>query len=96
MMFLFQGGDDVLMCANLNDHVEVHHYWTEVPYHTPSPKSNSALSNMSTHLVNHRVACRFTRPLKVHGDDHSLDLNSEWYQLYAWGPTYNSEMKLLY
>ena len=81
------------MCAQTHGEVSVGHYWTEVPYVAPKLQSNNPLTNQSTHLSNSRTACRFTRPLKVNGDDRSLDLNNEWYQLYAWGPTYNSKFQ---
>ena len=38
-----------------------------------------------------QVMCRFSRPLKVKNDEISVDLNNDWFQLYAWGTVSGSE-----
>lgn len=87
---LMKGGDDVFMCVRNSWNVDVRRYVTEVGYQTPIQKDTSPLYDVQGEVgEDERVSCRFRRPLKVTHDSEdqfSIDLNNNWFQLYAWGP----------
>jgi len=64
--------------------VSVRRYHTDVPYVVPTPRHDENLFDKQWELNDGRLSCRFSRDMKVYTEG-SVDLNNNWYQLYAWG-----------
>ena len=75
--------------------VKVLHYWNDYAHQTPTQKENNPLFDTEVEISDisgeRRIACRFKRKLKVHNDQFSVDLNNDWFQLYAWGKVSSSK-----
>jgi hypothetical protein len=91
------GGDDVFMCVRTHtgSGADVHHYSNDYAHQAPSKKDRNPLFNTDVEVIDSngekRISCRFQRDLKIHNDMSSVDLNNDWYQLYAWGPVSASD-----
>jgi len=63
--------------------VAIRRYFTDLSYVVPTVKDDENLNDKQWELTDGRLSCRFSRDMKVYTD--SVDLNNNWYQLYAWG-----------
>ena len=77
-----QGGEDVFMCLRSGSEVAIRRYFNALRHETPTAR-NDNIHDKQWELTDGRLSCRFSRALKV--DFDSVDLNNNWYQLYAWG-----------
>jgi len=65
--------------------VVIRNYYNDVGGNVPSIRPDQNLRDKQWQsTADGRVACRFSRQMKVDGSD-SVDLSNSWYQLYAWG-----------
>ena len=48
--------------------------------------SVSIFMSYASTTENHQIFLPITLSFQINGDSKSLDLNNDWYQLYAWGP----------
>jgi len=72
------------MCLRTRGGVAIRRYVTEVSYVVPTEKDDENVHDKEWELTGDgRLSCRFSRDMKVKTD--SVDLNNNWYQLYAWG-----------
>jgi len=70
------------MCLRSGSEVAIRRYFNALRHETPTVM-NDNIRDKQWELTDGRLACRFSRALKV--DSDSVDLNNNWYQLYAWG-----------
>lgn len=76
----------MIMCVTQGSSGEVRHYYNEYEHNPPSRLEHIPLVDRQVDVSEDgRISCRFSRPLKIIQDERSIDLNNDWYQLYAWG-----------
>jgi len=78
-----QGGEDVFMCLRSGGEVAIRRYFIALRHDTPMAQNDENFRDKQWELSDGRLSCRFSRAMKV--DYDSVDLNNNWYQLYAWG-----------
>ena len=74
------------MCVHQSSSgADVRHYRNELAYQSPTLQQDGTLTDPEVDSTSgdSRVSCRFKRLMSV-GEPH-VDLNNDWYQLYAWG-----------
>ena len=72
------------MCLRSRGQVAIRRYFTDLSYVVPTVKDDENLNDKQWEMTGDgRLSCRFSRDMKVYTD--SVDLNNNWYQLYAWG-----------
>ena len=81
------------MCLRRRGEVAIRRYFTELSYVVPTERDDDNLHGKEWELTGDgRLTCRFSRDMKVFSD--SVDLNNNWYQLYAWGDVSQCQLLL--